>query len=150
MIGIDNKGMIYFFDGSVLLDVYLDKDYVVYDGFGVQFGIFGQKEVDVMYVKGDIFGSLGIVVMINSKNKIKKGGDIFFVEVNGDLLGSFYFNLLIKNGKEYKVIGDYIDVGVWEYVLNKKRKNWYLSVDMCFESGVFINNSKSMLDMFVL
>ncbi|WP_283666847.1 autotransporter outer membrane beta-barrel domain-containing protein [Escherichia coli] len=63
---------------------------------------------------------------------------------------SFYLNSLIKNGKEYKVTGDYIDVGAWEYALNKKRKNWYLSVDMRPEPGAFINNSKSMLDMFAL
>ncbi|WP_230028080.1 autotransporter outer membrane beta-barrel domain-containing protein [Escherichia coli] len=150
MTGIDNKGMIYLSDGSASSDVYLDKDYVAHDGSGVQFGIFGQKEADVMHVKGDTSGSSGIVVTINSKNKIKKGGDILLVEVNGDSSGSFYLNSLIKNGKEYKVTGDYIDVGAWEYALNKKRKNWYLSVDMRPEPGAFINNSKSMLDMFAL
>ncbi|GCG91297.1 autotransporter outer membrane beta-barrel domain-containing protein [Escherichia coli] len=150
MTGIDNKGMIYLSDGSASSDVYLDKDYVAHDGSGVQFGIFGQKEADVMHVKGDTSGSSGIVVTTNSKNKIKKGGDILLVEVNGDSSGSFYLNSLIKNGKEYKVTGDYIDVGAWEYALNKKRKNWYLSVDMRPEPGAFINNSKSMLDMFAL
>ena len=150
MTGIDNKGMIYLSDGSASSDVYLDKDYVAHDGSGVQFGIFGQKEADVMHVKGDTSGSSGIVVTTNSKNKIKKGGDILLVEVNGDSSGSFYLDSLIKNGKEYKVIGDYIDVGAWEYALNKKRKNWYLSVDMRPEPGAFINNSKSMLDMFAL
>ncbi|HDX8043657.1 TPA: autotransporter outer membrane beta-barrel domain-containing protein, partial [Escherichia coli] len=143
MTGIDNKGMIYLSDGSASSDVYLDKDYVAHDGSGVQFGIFGQKEADVMHVKGDTSGSSGIVVTTNSKNKIKKGGDILLVEVNGDSSGSFYLNSLIKNGKEYKVTGDYIDVGAWEYALNKKRKNWYLSVDMRPEPGAFINNSKS-------
>ncbi|ELO4929480.1 autotransporter outer membrane beta-barrel domain-containing protein [Escherichia coli] len=150
MTGIDNKGMIYLSDGSASSDVYLDKDYVAHDGSGVQFGIFGQKEADVMHVKGDTSGSSGIVVTTNSKNKIKKGGDILLVEVNGDSSGSFYLNSPIKNGKEYKVTGDYIDVGAWEYALNKKRKNWYLSVDMRPEPGAFINNSKSMLDMFAL
>ncbi|GCJ00737.1 autotransporter protein [Escherichia coli] len=150
MTGIDNEGMIYLSDGSASSDVYLDKDYVAHDGSGVQFGIFGQKEADVMHVKGDTSGSSGIVVTTNSKNKIKKGGDILLVEVNGDSSGSFYLNSLIKNGKEYKVTGDYIDVGAWEYALNKKRKNWYLSVDMRPEPGAFINNSKSMLDMFAL
>ncbi|EHV0086442.1 autotransporter outer membrane beta-barrel domain-containing protein, partial [Escherichia coli] len=150
MTGIDNKGMIYLSDGSASSDVYLDKDYVAHDGSGVQFGIFGQKEADVMHVKGDTSGSSGIVATTNSKNKIKKGGDILLVEVNGDSSGSFYLNSLIKNGKEYKVTGDYIDVGAWEYALNKKRKNWYLSVDMRPEPGAFINNSKSMLDMFAL
>ncbi len=150
MTGIDNKGMIYLSDGSASSDVFLDKDYVAHDGSGVQFGIFGQKEADVMHVKGDTSGSSGIVVTTNSKNKIKKGGDILLVEVNGDSSGSFYLNSLIKNGKEYKVTGDYIDVGAWEYALNKKRKNWYLSVDMRPEPGAFINNSKSMLDMFAL
>ena len=150
MTGIDNKGMIYLSDGSASSDVYLDKDYVAHDGSGVQFGIFGQKEADVMHVKGDTSGSSGIVVTTNSKNKIKKGGDILLVEVNGDSSGSFYLNSLVKNGKEYKVTGDYIDVGAWEYALNKKRKNWYLSVDMRPEPGAFINNSKSMLDMFAL
>ncbi|HBI7652197.1 TPA: autotransporter outer membrane beta-barrel domain-containing protein [Escherichia coli] len=150
MTGIDNKGMIYLSDGSASSDVYLDKDYVAHDGSGVQFGIFGQKEADVMHVKGDTSGSSGIVVTTNSKNKIKKGGDILLVEVNGDSSGSFYLNSLIKNGKEYKVTGDYIDVGAWEYALNKKMKNWYLSVDMRPEPGAFINNSKSMLDMFAL
>ncbi|EEW2506507.1 autotransporter outer membrane beta-barrel domain-containing protein [Escherichia coli] len=150
MTGIDNKGMIYLSDGSASSDVYLDKDYVAHDGSGVQFGIFGQKEADVMHVKGDTSGSSGIVVTTNSKNKIKKGGDILLVEVNGDSSGSFYLNSLIKNGKEYKVTGDYIDVGAWEYALNKKRKNWYLSVDMRPEPGASINNSKSMLDMFAL
>ncbi|EMB0705874.1 autotransporter outer membrane beta-barrel domain-containing protein [Escherichia coli] len=150
MTGIDNKGMIYLSDGSASSDVYLDKDYVAHDGSGVQFGIFGQKEADVMHVKGDTSGSSCIVVTTNSKNKIKKGGDILLVEVNGDSSGSFYLNSLIKNGKEYKVTGDYIDVGAWEYALNKKRKNWYLSVDMRPEPGAFINNSKSMLDMFAL
>ncbi|WP_089568292.1 autotransporter outer membrane beta-barrel domain-containing protein [Escherichia coli] len=150
MTGIDNKGMIYLSDGSASSDVYLDKDYVAHDGSGVQFGIFGQKEADVMHVNGDTSGSSGIAVTTNSKNKIKKGGDILLVEVNGDSSGSFYLNSLIKNGKEYKVTGDYIDVGAWEYALNKKRKNWYLSVDMRPEPGAFINNSKSMLDMFAL
>lgn len=150
MTGIDNKGMIYLSDGSASSDVYLDKDYVAHDGSGVQFGIFGQKEADVMHVNGDTSGSSGIVVTTNSKNKIKKGSDILLVEVNGDSSGSFYLNSLIKNGKEYKVTGDYIDVGAWEYALNKKRKNWYLSVDMRPEPGAFINNSKSMLDMFAL
>ncbi|HFI7618770.1 TPA: autotransporter outer membrane beta-barrel domain-containing protein [Escherichia coli] len=150
MTGIDNKGMIYLSDGSASSDVYLDKDYVAHDGSGVQFGIFGQKEADVMHVNGDTSGHSGIVVTTNSKNKIKKGGDILLVEVNGDSSGSFYLNSLIKNGKEYKVTGDYIDVGAWEYALNKKRKNWYLSVDMRPEPGAFINNSKSMLDMFAL
>ncbi|EHR8376628.1 autotransporter outer membrane beta-barrel domain-containing protein [Escherichia coli] len=150
MTGIDNKGMIYLSDGSASSDVYLDKDYVAHDGSGVQFGIFGQKEADVMHVNGDTSGSSGIVITTNSKNKIKKGGDILLVEVNGDSSGSFYFNSLIKNDKEYKVTGDYIDVGAWEYALNKKRKNWYLSVDMRPEPGAFINNSKSMLDMFAL
>ncbi|NVH04452.1 autotransporter outer membrane beta-barrel domain-containing protein [Escherichia coli] len=150
MTGIDNKGMIYLSDGSASSDVFLDKDYVAHDGSGVQFGIFGHKESDVMHVNGDTSGSSGIVVTTNSKNKIKKGGDILLVEVNGDSSGSFYLNSLIKNGKEYKVTGDYIDVGAWEYALNKKRKNWYLSVDMRPEPGAFINNSKSMLDMFAL
>ncbi|MCJ2698805.1 autotransporter outer membrane beta-barrel domain-containing protein [Escherichia coli] len=150
MTGIDNKGMIYLSDGSASSDVYLDKDYVAHDSSGVQFGIFGQKEADVMHVNGDTSGSSGIVVTTNSKNKIKKGSDILLVEVNGDSSGSFYLNSLIKNGKEYKVTGDYIDVGAWEYALNKKRKNWYLSVDMRPEPGAFINNSKSMLDMFAL
>ncbi|HBJ0978230.1 TPA: autotransporter outer membrane beta-barrel domain-containing protein [Escherichia coli] len=150
MTGIDNKGMIYLSDGSASSDVYLDKDYVAHDGSGVQFGIFGQKEADVMHVNGDTSGRSGIVVTTNRKNKIKKGGDILLVEVNGDSSGSFYLNSLIKNGKEYKVTGDYIDVGAWEYALNKKRKNWYLSMDMRPEPGAFINNSKSMLDMFAL
>ncbi|HFL4875075.1 TPA: autotransporter outer membrane beta-barrel domain-containing protein [Escherichia coli] len=150
MTGIDNKGMIYLSDGSASSDVYLDKGYVAHDGSGVQFGIFGQKEADVMHVNGDTSGRSGIVVTTNSKSKIKKGGDILLVEVNGDSSGSFYLNSLIKNGKEYKVTGDYIDVGAWEYALNKKRKNWYLSVDMRPEPGAFINNSKSMLDMFAL
>lgn len=150
MTGIDNKGMIYLSDGSASSDVYLDKDYVAHDGSGVQFGIFGQTEADVMHVNGDTSGHSGIVVTTNSKNKIKKSGDILLVEVNGDSSGSFYLNSLIKNGKEYKVTGDYIDVGAWEYALNKKRKNWYLSVDMRPEPGAFINNSKSMLDMFAL
>ena len=150
MTGIDNKGMIYLSDGSASSDVYLDKGYVAHDGSGVQFGIFGQKEADVMHVNGDTSGHSGIVVTTNSKNKIKKSGDILLVEVNGDSSGSFYLNSLIKNGKEYKVTGDYIDVGAWEYALNKKRKNWYLSVDMRPEPGAFINNSKSMLDMFAL
>ena len=150
MRGIDNKGMIYLSDGSASSDVYLDKDYVAHDGSSVQFGIFGQKEADVMHVNGDTSGRSGIVVTTNSKNKIKKGGDILLVEVNGGSSGSFYLNSLIKNGKEYKVTGDYIDVGAWEYALNKKRKNWYLSMDMRPEPGAFINNSKSMLDMFAL
>ncbi|HBM9212682.1 TPA: autotransporter outer membrane beta-barrel domain-containing protein [Escherichia coli] len=150
MTGIDNKGIIYLSDGSASSDVYLDKGYVAHDGSGVQFGIFGQKEADVMHVNGDTSGRSGIVVTTNSKSKIKKGGDILLVEVNGDSSGSFYLNSLIKNGKEYKVTGDYIDVGAWEYALNKKRKNWYLSVDMRPEPGAFINNSKSMLDMFAL
>ncbi|WP_227464015.1 autotransporter outer membrane beta-barrel domain-containing protein [Escherichia coli] len=150
MTGIDNKGVIYLSDGSASSDVYLDKDYVAHDGSGVQFGIFGQKEADVMHVNGDTSGRSGIVVTTNRKNKIKKGGDILLVEVNGDSSGSFYLNSLIKNGKEYKVTGDYIDVGAWEYALNKKRKNWYLSMDMRPEPGAFINNSKSMLDMFAL
>ncbi|HAX9740283.1 TPA: autotransporter outer membrane beta-barrel domain-containing protein [Escherichia coli] len=150
MTEIDNKGMIYLSDGSASSDVYLDKDYVAHDGSGVQFGIFGQKEADVMHVNGDTSGRSGIVVTTNRKNKIKKGGDILLVEVNGDSSGSFYLNSLIKNGKEYKVTGDYIDVGAWEYALNKKRKNWYLSMDMRPEPGAFINNSKSMLDMFAL
>lgn len=64
-----------------------------------------------MHVKGDTSGSSGIVVTTNSKNKIKKGGDILLVEVNGDSSGSFYLNSLIKNGKEYKVTGDYIGCG---------------------------------------
>lgn len=33
--------------------------------------------------------------------------------------------------------GDYIDVGAQEYALNKKRKNWYLSVDMRPEPCVY-------------
>ncbi|MEJ9759782.1 autotransporter outer membrane beta-barrel domain-containing protein, partial [Escherichia coli] len=150
MTGIDNKGVIYLSDGSASSDVYLDKDYVAHDGSGVQFGIFGQKEADVMHVNGDTSGRSGIVVATNSKNKIKKGGDILLVEVNGESSGSFYLNSLIKNGKEHKVTGDYIDVGAWEYALNKKKKNWYLSVDMRPEPGAFINNSRSMLDMFSL
>ncbi|EKQ3330677.1 autotransporter outer membrane beta-barrel domain-containing protein [Escherichia coli] len=150
MTGIDNKGMIYLSEGSASSNVYLDEDYVAHDGSGVQFGIFGQKEADVMHINGDTSGRSGIVVTTNSKNRIKKGGDILLIEVNGDSSGEFYLHSLITNGKEHKLSGDYIDVGAWEYILNKKRKNWCLSVDMRPEPGAFINNSRSMLDIFSL
>ena len=150
MMGINNEGMIHLSDGNASSDVYIDKDYIARNGSELQFGIFGQKEADVVHVKGNTEGRSGIVVRTNNKNKIKKGGDILLIEVNGNSAGSFYLDSLVKNGKEYKVTGDYIDVGAWEYSLNKKSKNWYLSMDMRPEPGAFINNSQSMLDMFAL
>lgn len=102
MTGIDNKGMIYLSDGSASSDVYLDKGYVAHDGSGVQFGIFGQKEADVMHVNGDTSGRSGIVVTTNSKSKIKKGGDILLVEVNGDSSGSFTLTHLLRMVKSIR------------------------------------------------
>lgn len=148
--GINNEGMIYFSDGSASSNVYLEKDYVAGGGSGLQFGVSGKKESDVLYVNGDTAGRSGVVVTTNNKNKIKKGGETLLIGVNGRSSGSFYFDSLIKNGREYKVTGDYIDVGAWEYALNKKMKSWYLDMDMRPEPGAFINNSRTMLEMFAL
>ncbi|EAN2945066.1 autotransporter outer membrane beta-barrel domain-containing protein, partial [Citrobacter werkmanii] len=150
VVSINNLGTLKLSSGSASANLNIEKDYYGEDGSKINFGVFGKRNADEMHVNGDTVGQSALVLDVNNNIRRKKAGSILLIEVGGKSDGHFYLESLNKQGVKYNVTNDYITVGAWEYELNKKRKNWYLDVNMRPEPGAFINNSKSMFNMFGL